>query len=133
MWRRLGCPYETALALSESDDAQTTRQGVEQLQQLGASAAVSVVARRLRERGVRGLPRGPRPRTRENPGGLTARELEVLALLADGLRDVQIAEKLVVSVKTVDHHVGAILPKLGVRTRGEAVAQAARLGLLGRR
>jgi DNA-binding NarL/FixJ family response regulator len=57
----------------------------------------------------------------------------VLALLADGLRDVQIAEKLVVSVKTVDHHVGAILPKLGVRTRGEAVAQAARLGLLGRR
>jgi DNA-binding CsgD family transcriptional regulator len=128
-WRRLGCPYETALALSESDDAQTARQGIEQLQQLGASAAVSIVTRRLRERGLRGLPRGPRPRTRENPGGLTARELEVLALLAEGLRNVQIAEKLVVSVKTVDHHVGAILRKLGVHTRGEAVAEAARRGL----
>jgi DNA-binding NarL/FixJ family response regulator len=128
-WRRLDCPYEAALALAESDDAQTARRGIEQLQQLGASAAVSIVTRRLRERGVRGLPRGPRPRTRENPAGLTARELEVLALLAEGLRNVQIAEKLVVSVKTVDHHVGAILRKLGVRTRGEAVAEAARLGL----
>ena len=70
--------------------------------------------------------------TRENPAGLTARELEVLALVAEGLRNAQIAERLVVSEKTVDHHVSAILRKLDVRTRGEASATAARLGLLGR-
>ncbi|MBV9166089.1 MAG: response regulator transcription factor [Solirubrobacterales bacterium] len=74
---------------------------------------------------------GPRPSTRENPAGLTARELDVLALLAEGLRNAQIAERLVVSEKTVDHHVSAILRKLDVRTRGEASAQAARLRLTG--
>ena len=77
------------------------------------------------------MPRGPRPSTRENPGGLTARELDVLALLAEGLRNAQIAERLVVSEKTVDHHVSAILRKLDVRTRGEASAEAARLRLTG--
>jgi DNA-binding NarL/FixJ family response regulator len=75
---------------------------------------------------VRGLPRGPRPSTRENPSGLTTRELEVLALLAQGLRNAQIAERLVVAHKTVDHHVSAILRKLGARTRGEAAALAFR-------
>lgn len=56
-------------------------------------------------------------------------ELELLALLADGLRNAQIAERLVVSEKTVDHHVSAILRKLDVRTRGEADVAAVRLGL----
>jgi DNA-binding NarL/FixJ family response regulator len=54
----------------------------------------------------------------------------VLALLAEGLRNAEIAERLVVSQKTVDHHVSAILRKLAVRTRGAAGAEAARLGLL---
>jgi ATP/maltotriose-dependent transcriptional regulator MalT len=84
---------------------------------------------RLRERGARGLPRGPRARTRANPAGLTPRELEVLALVADGLRNAEIAQRLVLSAKTVDHHVSAILRKLEVRTRGEAGAAAERLGL----
>jgi DNA-binding NarL/FixJ family response regulator len=53
----------------------------------------------------------------------------VLPLLADGLRNAQIAERLVVSAKTVDHHVSAILRKLSVHTRGEAAAEATRLGL----
>jgi len=78
---------------------------------------------------VRGVPRGPRRGTRANPAGLTARELEVLALLAKGLRNAAIALQLVVSEKTVDRHVSAILRKLDVRTRGEAAAEAARLGL----
>jgi DNA-binding NarL/FixJ family response regulator len=99
------------------------------LQQLGAKPAAAIIGRRLRQRGVRGIPRGPRPQTRENPAGLTARELEVLALLSEGLRNAQIAERLVVSDRTVDHHVSAILRKLGARTRGEAVAEAARLAL----
>jgi DNA-binding CsgD family transcriptional regulator len=58
------------------------------------------------------------------PAGLTPRELEVLELVAEGLRNAQIAQRLVVSEKTVHHHVSAILRKLGVRTRGEASATA---------
>jgi DNA-binding CsgD family transcriptional regulator len=106
------------------------RQALDQLQGLGARPAARIVARRLRERGVRGLPRGPRPRTCQNPAGLTARELEVLVLLADGLRNAQIAQRLVVSEKTVDHHVSAVLRKLNVRSGGEASTEALRLGLL---
>ena len=93
-------------------------------------AAAAIVARELRRRGAANLPRGPRAATRENPSQLTARELEVLALVADGLRNRDIAERLFLSTKTVEHHVAAIRAKLGARTRGEAGAQALRLGLL---
>ena len=130
-WRMIGCPYEAALALAESGDAAAVREAIDELQQLGARPAAALIARRVRARGIRGLPRGPRPRTRENPAGLTGRELDVLSLLALGLRNGQIAERLVVSERTVDHHVSAILRKLGVRTRGEAGAEAVRLGLAG--
>ena len=105
------------------------RRSLDELNRLGARPAAAIVARRLRGLGVRGLPRGPRRRTRDNPAGLTARELEVLGLLGEGLRNAQIAERLVVSQRTVDHHVTAILRKLGVGTRGEAAAEARRLGL----
>ena len=130
-WTELGCPYDAALALADGDDEGALRQAFDRLQALGARPVAAIVARRLRERGIRGVPRGPRPSTRENPGGLTARELDVLALLVEGLRNAQIAERLVVSEKTVDHHVSAILRKLDVRTRGEASAEAARLRLIG--
>jgi DNA-binding CsgD family transcriptional regulator/tetratricopeptide (TPR) repeat protein len=129
-WRENGCRYEAALALSDSRDGKALREALDELQALGARPAAAIVARRLRELGERGLPRGPRPRTRANPAGLTARELEVLGLLAEGLRNAQIAERLVLSGKTVDHHVSAVLRKLDVRSRGEATAAAARLGLL---
>ncbi|HET7047419.1 MAG TPA: AAA family ATPase [Solirubrobacteraceae bacterium] len=128
-WQQLGCPYEAALALAETDDRGAQRTALGALQELGAKPAEAIVARRLRDRGVRDLPRGPRARTRSNPAGLTARELEVLALLTEGLRNADIAARLVVSAKTVDHHVSAILRKLGVRTRSEAVAAAWRLDL----
>jgi len=67
--------------------------------------------------------------TRQNPSNLTPRELEVLGHVAQGLSNAQIAERLVLSEKTVDHHVSAILRKLGVRTRGQASVEAVRLGL----
>src|SRR6185312_7182795 len=130
VWNEIGCPYEAALALADAEDEQTLRRAHAELQELGARPAAAIVARRLRRRGVRDVPRGPRARTRENSAGLTPRELEVVALLAQGLRNAQIAERLVVSQKTVDHHVSAILRKLEVQTRGEAGAKAAELGLV---
>jgi DNA-binding CsgD family transcriptional regulator len=129
-WREIGCPYEAALALADADDVDALRRALAELQALGARRPAAIVARRLRARGARGLPRGPRPRTRENLAGLTGRELEVLTLLAAGLRNAQIAGRLVVSERTIDHHVSAILRKLDARTRGEAAATASRLALI---
>jgi ATP/maltotriose-dependent transcriptional regulator MalT len=129
LWMEIGCPYEAALAAAESDDLLAVRQAIDQLVELGARPAAAIITRRLRERGVRGVPRGPRARTRENPAGLTPRELEVLALLVEGLRNAQIAARLIVSERTVHHHVSAILHKLDVGTRGEAATEAMRLGL----
>jgi len=129
-WRGIGCPYEAAVALGDADEDAALRQALDELQELGARPAAAIVARRLRARGARGVPRGPRPSTRENAAGLTARELDVLALVAEGLRNAQIAERLFVSQKTVDHHVSAILRKLDTPTRGQAAAAAARIGLL---
>ena len=128
-WTALESPYEAALARSDGDE-EAQRRGLDELTELGARAASTVVARRLREQGAHGVPRGPRATTLANPAGLTSRESEVLALVAEGLRNAEIAERLVVSRKTVDHHVSAILRKLDVRTRGEAVATAAGRGLL---
>jgi predicted ATPase/DNA-binding CsgD family transcriptional regulator len=131
LWKDLGCPYDAALALAGTEDEDALRRALDDLQRLGAAPAAAIVARRLRERGARGLPRGPRRSTRDNPAGLTARELEVLALVAEGLRNADIAERLFVSEKTVGHHVSAILRKLNVNTRGEAGAEAVRLGITG--
>ncbi len=129
LWTDLGCPYEAAVALAGSAGEADLRRALSELQRLRAGPAARLVARRLRELGVRDIPRGPHRATADNPAALTAREMEVLRLLADGLRNVEIAQRLVVSPRTVDHHVSAILAKLGARTRGEAAAAALRLGL----
>lgn len=129
-WSRRSCPYEAALARSKADTVEELRRAHAELQRLGARPVATVVARELRRRGVRDLPRGPRATTRANEGELTTRELEVLTLVAQGLRNADVAERLVVSRRTVDHHVSAILRKLEAGSRGEAVAAAQRLGLL---
>ena len=130
-WRALGCPYEAAGALADSGQEPQLRTALAELQRLGARPLAAAVARKLRELGARGLARGPRPSTRANPANLTARETEVLALVSEGLRNADIARRLFVSPKTVDHHVSAILAKLGVQTRAEAARAAARLGIDG--
>lgn len=130
-WSQLGSGYEAALALAAADDDGALLRSHRELLTFGAQPAATIVARRLRKRGKRGVPRGPRAATRDNPANLTARELEVLGLVAQGLRNATIAEQLVLAEKTVDHHVSAILRKLSVHTRGEAAAEAVRLGLAG--
>ena len=115
-WRRLDSPYDAAWALAGSDDESDLRAALDLFDALGAGPAAALVAQRLRQRGVR----GPRPSTRAHPAGLTAREQEVLELLAEGLRNAEIADRLVVSEKTVGHHVSSILGKLGVRSRYDA-------------
>ena len=128
-WRDRGCSYEAARALAESDVAGDVAVALTEFERLGATPAARLARDRLRALGAR-VPRGPRPTTRANPAGLTSRQLEVLPLIAGGLRNAEVADRLVLSRRTVDHHVSAILRKFNARTRGEAVATAAKLGLL---
>jgi DNA-binding CsgD family transcriptional regulator/tetratricopeptide (TPR) repeat protein len=130
-WERIGSPYEQALALLDGDEP-ALRMALATFERLGARPAAEIARQRLRARGARGvgLPRGPRPTTRANPGGLTPRQLEILLLLAEGLHNNEIADRLTTTPKTVDHHVSAVLAKLHARSRAEAVRVAYELGLL---
>jgi DNA-binding CsgD family transcriptional regulator len=129
-WQELNCPYEVARALSESGDEIALKEALDIFENLGTRPMAQWVSRRLRDSGVKGIPRGPRSTTKTNPAGLTTRELEVLHLLAEGQRDKQIARNLNLSEKTVGHHVSAILAKLAKKSRAEAVLEATRLGIL---
>ncbi len=122
-------PTTCGLALLSSADPAALREALSTLAGLGADPAAVIAARKLRALGERNVPRGPRPGTAASPVGLTRRETEVLALLAGGLGNAEIADALVVSVRTVDHHVAAVLRKLAVSSRAEARSEAVRLGL----
>lgn len=123
-------PYEHALALTDIGEAEPMLHALRILDELGAAATAALVRRRLKLLGVRHIPRGARPSTRTNPAGLTTRQVEVLELLAGGLTNAEIAQRLVVSVRTVDHHVSAVLAKLGTDSRRRAATVARELGLL---
>jgi DNA-binding CsgD family transcriptional regulator len=126
-WEGLGFPFERALALSRGEDTADAQEALRILHELGARRAAEVVGGELRARGVRRLPRGPHPGTRRNPANLTRRQLGVLALVAEGLTNAEIAERLFLAPKTVEHHVSAILAKLDARTRVEAAVRAREL------
>jgi DNA-binding NarL/FixJ family response regulator len=122
-------PYGRALALWDDGSPAALLAALPLLDELDARAVAALVRGRLRDLGVTGVPRGRSPATRANPAGLTGRELDVLGLLIEGLTNAEIATRLVISRKTADHHVSAILGKLDVRSRGAAVAAARKLQL----
>jgi DNA-binding CsgD family transcriptional regulator/tetratricopeptide (TPR) repeat protein len=122
-WQRLGCPYEQACALADGDHAaQLTALTI--LEELPARPAAQQLRHKLRAAGVRGIPRGPRPATRTNPFGLTPRQMDVLQLLKEGLTNSEIAARLSISPRTAEHHVAAILSRLGAGSREEAIGIA---------
>ena len=131
LWAQLGCRYEAALALLESGQEAALRGALSIFIDLGAGAAAGVTRQAMRERGVHSIPAGPRAATRAHPLGLTRREQEVLGLICAGHTNAEIARQLFISAKTVDHHVSAVLAKLGVPSREIAATEAARLGLVG--
>jgi DNA-binding CsgD family transcriptional regulator len=128
-WEEIGCPYERALALLNGDEA-AQREALAIFERLGAAPAAEIARQRLRSSGARGLPRGPRPTTQANPHGLTPRQFEILLLLAEGLHNSEIADRLSTTPKTVEHHVSAVLAKLNARSRSEAVRLAYDSGLI---
>ncbi|MEX5636592.1 ATP-binding protein [Parafrankia sp. FMc2] len=129
-WRRTGEPFAEAMALCDSPDPGQRARGVELLDQLGAIGTADRQRAALRRDGITQLPRRPRTSTRANPAGLTNRQLDVAKLVARGLTNAEIATRLYISVKTADHHVSAILTKLGLPTRRAVALRADELGLV---
>lgn len=127
-WHDLGCPFEEAVALAWTGEEASMRRALDIFTELGSAPAAGNVRRLLQRQGVHvPAPRGPRASTAAHPAGLTAREAEVLTALSEGLTNAEIARRLYLSSRTVDHHVSSILAKLGVSSRAEAARQAAAL------
>jgi len=127
-WLDLGCPGEAAWALFDVREEGPLRRALALFTNLGASAAVRLTRQRMRDIDMRHIPYGARTATREHPLGLTRRESEILDLIRVGSTNAEMAAQLFISQKTVDHHVSAVLRKLGVQTRGAAADKAHRLG-----
>lgn len=122
-WEAMGCPYEQARALADGD-ADALLEALAIFEQLEARPMVEVVRQRLRDVGASIIPRGPRATTKENPFQLTNRQMQIVALLMEELSNAEIAARLHISPKTVDHHVSAVLGKLNVSSREEAAVLA---------
>ena len=129
-FQRLSTPYDAALALVDSGDADLARRALDVLDRLGAAAVAAKVRRDLRSTGLTVVPARRRSTTLTNPAGLTTRQVDVLRLIGEGLTNAELAERLYLSVKTVDHHVSAILTKLDVPGRRDAIRRGRELGIL---
>jgi DNA-binding NarL/FixJ family response regulator len=116
------------MALIDGDEAAQLA-ALEIFERLGARPIIEILKQKMRAQGRR-IPRGPRPATRGNRFGLTAREMEVLECLAKGLSNNAIAKQLSLSIRTVEHHIAAILQKMEVASRNEAIAKALKENLL---
>lgn len=125
-WEQREIPYETALCLSFGD-TEAKLEALTILDRLGAMPLAAKLRSELKSAGVEGVPKGPRQATRKNPLGLTPRQTEVLELLAEELTNAEIADRLFISTRTVDHHVSAILANLGAANRSEAAEKAREL------
>jgi ATP/maltotriose-dependent transcriptional regulator MalT len=125
LWEKLGCPYEQALSLFEGND-NDKRKALMIVHELGATVVYEKMKRQMRTSGIKRIPNGLRKTTLSNPAFLTARDLDVLQLLNQGMQNKEIANKLFISAKTVDHHISAILFKLDVNSRTKAVTEAVR-------
>ncbi|MFV0259576.1 MAG: ATP-binding protein [Acidimicrobiales bacterium] len=130
LWAAAGEPYQQALELVESGDAAAAFEGLRLLDRIGAARTADLARRRLRKQGLQGVPRGPRRSSEGTASVLTGRQVEVLRLIALGRTNAQIAGELYVARRTVDNHVSAILSRLGVADRTEAVAVAESRGVL---
>lgn len=122
-WDALALPYEAAQARTLGDDPAALVGAIDVLDRLGAEPLARMARHRLRDLGHRPPGRANRA-TRAHPLGLTARQAEVLELIEQGATNADIAERLVLSIRTVDHHVSAILRRLGAGDRREAAAIA---------
>jgi DNA-binding CsgD family transcriptional regulator len=128
-WQRLGCPYEQALALFEGSEPDK-RKALAILDKLGAYAIFEKLKSLMRASGFTQIPKGIREKTRSNSAYLTERELDVLQLLKEGLANKEIAGRLFISPKTVDHHLSSIFFKLDVHSRSKAIQEALQMSFL---
>jgi ATP/maltotriose-dependent transcriptional regulator MalT len=125
-WEKLGCRHDQAEVLARYGGEPEKRRALEMFEELGSTLFAQALRRQMRLDGVRRIPRGSRRSTRDNSMGLTQREAQIFDLMSQGLRNSEIATRLFVSTRTVDHHVSAILTKLGVPSRAAALAMAHR-------
>lgn len=128
-WLALGAPFDSALAGVHDRSPAGAAGALARLLQLDVERSAARARGMLLERGVPSLPAPVRRATRSNPAGLTNRQLDVARLVAQGLTNQELAERLYISPKTADHHVSAVLGKLGLRSRREVVRSARELGL----
>ncbi|WP_130504467.1 AAA family ATPase [Microterricola gilva] len=128
-WGALGSPFEASLAELHGTNRDAAVGALVRLEEMGLDATAARARALLAAAGVRGLPAPRRTSTKSNPSGLTNRQLDVARLVAKGLTNAELATNLYISPKTADHHVSAILAKLGLSSRREIARRAAEFGI----
>jgi DNA-binding CsgD family transcriptional regulator len=128
LWAEIGCPYDRAIALSHGEQS-AQFEALEELDRLGADAVAAKLRQELRERGV-SVPRRKNRKATDDASDLTPRQAEILSLLSEHRSNVDIADQLFLSPRTVEHHVAAVMSKLDASSRDEAVEMARGRGLL---